>query len=250
MTHFPLALPLLALLSGPLAAAEAPDARRYADCLDLARQRPADGWEAALAWQSLGGGEAARHCGAVALIGLEQYGEAATRLEALAGSSHAEPRLRAGMLAQAAQGWLLEGRLERAVAAQTVALGLTPDDPDLLVDRAMALAEAANYGEARSDLDRALAIAPDRPDALTLRASAHRYLDDAAAARRDVDRALALDPRFADAYVERGILRRLDGDVAGARRDWLAALGVAAPESAAAESARRNIEKIDVKAGR
>ncbi len=136
------------------------DATQYRHCIALARQKPDDGWEEALAWSSLGGGEPARHCGAIALIGLRQYEEGASRLEGLAAISHADAKLRAGMLAQAGQAWLLAKNPERANAAQTAALKLVPGAPDLLVDRAQSFAEAKNYREALTDLDQALVAAP------------------------------------------------------------------------------------------
>jgi tetratricopeptide (TPR) repeat protein len=222
------------------------NAAQYRHCIALARQKPEDGWEEALAWTSLGGGEPARHCGAVALIGLRQFEEGASRLEDLAATSHADARLRAGMLAQAGQAWLLAKNPERANADQTAALKLVPDAPDLLVDRAQSLAEAKNYKEARADLDRALDVAPDRVDALTFRAAAKRYLDDRAGAEADIDRALKIDPLYQDAWLENGILKRLGGDEAGARQAWLKVLEIA-PTSPAADLARRNIELLDVK---
>jgi tetratricopeptide (TPR) repeat protein len=154
------------------------NAAQYKHCVALARQKPEEGWEEALAWTSLGGGDAARHCGAIALIGLRQFEEGASRLEELATSSHADVKLRAGMLSQAGQAWLLAKNPERANAAQTAALKLVPDAPDLLVDRSQSLAEAKNYKEALADLNRALQVAPDRVDALTFRAAAKRFLDD------------------------------------------------------------------------
>ena len=59
-------------------------AKRYGECMATARRRPQDGFEDAIAWRAEGGGTAADHCAAVALIGLEQYSEAANRLERLA----------------------------------------------------------------------------------------------------------------------------------------------------------------------
>ncbi|HLN24958.1 MAG TPA: hypothetical protein VK558_13365, partial [Patescibacteria group bacterium] len=106
---------------------------QYKHCVALARVKPEEGWEESLAWASLAGGDPARHCGAIALIGLKQYEEAATRLEELARDSHGAARLRAGMLAQAGQAWLLAKNTERAYAAQTAALGLVPGAPDLLI---------------------------------------------------------------------------------------------------------------------
>jgi tetratricopeptide (TPR) repeat protein len=222
------------------------DARQYKHCVSLARQKPQEGWEEALAWSSLGGGEPARHCGAIALIGLRQFDEGAKRLEDLAATSHADVRLRAAMLAQAGQAWLLAENPERANAAQTEALKLVPGAPDLLVDRAQSFAAAKNYREALADLDQALQTAPDRVDALTFRATAKRFLDDRTGAEIDVAQALKVDPLYQDAWLEEGILKRLSSDDAGARKAWLKVLDIA-PSSAAADMARRNIELLDVK---
>lgn len=220
--------------------------RQYAHCVALARTKPTEGWEEALAWTGLGGGEPARHCAAIALFGLKQYKEAATRLEELAQSSRRDAVTRAGMLAQAGQSWLLAGEPERAYAAQTGALKLVPGAPDLLVDRAQSLAEARNYREALADLDQALAAAPNRVEALTFRAAAKRFLDDLAGARADIDRAVQLDPAFAEAWLEKGSIDRVSGDDAAARQAWMKVLDLA-PEGGTADLARRNIELLDVR---
>lgn len=233
--------------AGPKAppAGEEDNARHYARCMALAQEKPTEGWEESLAWAGLGGGAPAKHCGAVALIGLKQYGEAATRLENLARTGHEKAGLRAGMLAQAGQAWLLEGAPERAYAAQTAALALTPGAPDLLVDRAETQAALKNYKGALADLDQALAGAPNRADALVFRAAAKRYLDDLKGARIDIDRALAIAPTNADGWLESGILKRLSGDKKGARADWMKVLDLA-PDSPAGDVARRNMELLDV----
>jgi hypothetical protein len=46
--------------------------------------------------------------------------------------------------------------------------------------------------------------------------------------------------------LERGILNRMKGDDGAAREAWLKAIDLA-PESTAADTARRNLEKMDVK---
>lgn len=218
----------------------------YRTCLVLAKQTPMQGWEEALAWQSLGGGEAARHCAAIALIGLGKHADAATRLETLANESVREDQVRAEMLAQAAQAWLLAGNVTRADAAQRGALTLAPGHPDIMLDHAVLLAQVGHYGEAAEVLSAVLRRQPNRVEALTLRASAFRYLDNLPGAEDDVNQALKLDPDFADALLERGMLRRIKGDDAAAREDWLRAIA-AAPDSDAADTARANLEKLDVK---
>lgn len=218
----------------------------YKACLTLAKKNPEAGWEEALTWQSLGGGEAARHCASVALIGLGKYEEAASRLETLANESVQDDHIRAEMLAQAGQSWILAGNIARADSAQRGALVLAPNDPDILLDHAVLLAQVNHYDEAVNILSQVLRAQPNRIEALTLRGSAFRYLNNMPGAKDDINLALKLDPDFPDALLERGIQRRLDGDDKGARADWLRAIDLA-PDSDAAELARKNLEKLDVK---
>ena len=239
----------LALLAS-VAAAEEPNprdpeaAQQYQHCIGLARNSAMEGWHEALAWSSMGGGEPAQHCAAVAMIAMRQFDEGAVKLEALAESSQAAPRLRAGMLAQAGQAWLLAKQPDRAYRAQSRALELVPGAPDLLVDRAQSLAEQKNYQGALQDLDEALKAAPDRSDVLTLRATAKRYLDDFAGAKADIAEALKLDAHNQDAWLEDGIEKNLAADVAGARAAWQKVIALA-PQSDAAEMAKRDLELLD-----
>lgn len=222
------------------------DAKRYTACMQLARTKPADGWEAALTWTGEGGGDPARHCAAVALIGLKQYKEAARRLEDLAKTSHADAPVRAAMLDQAGQARILDGDPSRAYADQTTALQLTPNVPDLLIDRAESLALGAAWQDALTDLNQALALEPDRVDALTYRATAKRMLGDLDGAKWDIVRALQLDPNSVDAWLESGNVKRLAGDATGARKDWQQVLHLAT-NGPAADAARANLEKLDLK---
>lgn len=216
----------------------------YTACMSLARGEPAAAFEQARAWSLQGGGEPARRCAAVALIGLGRYVEAAQRLEQLASEMVADSAgLRGGVLAQAAQAWLLSGEAERAHVALSEALRLAPGDVELLVDRSIASATTGQYWEAIDDLNRALELAPERADILILRASAYRLLDVPDLAGDDLDRALRLDPDNPDGLLERGILRRLAGDTAGARADWTQVVETAAG-TPAADFARANLEKL------
>ncbi len=246
MNRFAVAVLLLAQ-AAPMASAAEPssEARRYAECMDLTRRNPEQGWESALAWGSLGGGEAAGHCGAVALIGLGHYEEAATRLERLAKDSHREPALRAAMLGHAARAWVGAKQTERAQGTLDSALTLAPDSPELRVDRAMLRAERQDFAGAVADLDHVLQRTPRRLDALVLRAAAKRNGNDAQGARGDVMAALEIDPDNLDALLESGILHAQRGNRDQARRDWRRILQMA-PDSAAAESARGHIEKMEI----
>lgn len=238
-----------AFAQAPKTGTPAPDlmkpAETYKFCLDLARSYPEQGNEFAGKWVGLRGGEPAKHCQAVALMGLREYTDAATRLEELAQSSKRDNAVRAGMLAQAGQSWLLAGDTQRAHAAQTAAIKLSPNDPQLLLDRAGTLAEAKNYWEAIDDLNAAIALDPKNAEAFAFRASAYRMVDADDLALDDAERAVALDPNNLSALLERGNLHRMKGRDNEARADWLKILSLA-PESETAKAARANIEKLDV----
>jgi tetratricopeptide (TPR) repeat protein len=237
---------LLLLGASPLHAQRLPavEAEHYARCMEDARQKPAAAFDNANAWRIAGGGHPAEHCADVALIGLGRYAEAGAKLEALADAmAKGPPDLRAQVLDQAGQAWLLAGNPTHAVAALTAAVAVTPDDADLLTDRAEAFAGEKRYKEAIGDLDRALALDGKRVDALVFRASAHRALEEFDAARRDVDAALRLAPEQPDALLERGNIRGITGDEAGARADWRRVAEVA-PNGAAAAAAKDNLAKL------
>ncbi len=222
-----------------------PDAgKRYQDCMRLARTKPAEGLERAIAWEEHGGAGGARHCAAVALFGLGNFDAAAMRLEELAWSLPVDSpdSVRVQLLSQAGQAWLDARKPDKAHAVMSAAVDLAPRDPELRIDRAMALAAAQRYQDAILDLSAALIADPASVDALTLRASAYRLSGRRKAAKADIDRALALAPENPDALLERGILRQLAGDRAGAARDWLRLVNRHADTPAAA-IARRNLKR-------
>jgi tetratricopeptide (TPR) repeat protein len=212
-------------------------AKEYADCMTLARRVPDQALESATAWQAAGGGPAAGHCAAVALIGLGRYKEAASAMEKLA-KEEAKTRtdLAAGLWGQAGQAWLLAGDNDRGLKAQTAALALAPNDVELLADRGVTLAAMGKYWDAIDDFNRAHELARDRADILIYRASAYRLLDSLDLAREDIQEAIRLQPKNPDAYLERGVIKRLSNDPAGAKADWqqVAVLGPGTPAADAA----------------
>ena len=249
----------LLLLTGAAAAAEpakspavpaaprnaAADAATYDRCLKLAKQDPSAAQSLAQAWRERGGAHPADHCAAVALVGLKQYKEAAKRFEELAEAMKTAPvGLRADVLDQAGQAWLLAGDPVRAYAASGQAVSLLPNDPDLLVDQAEAAASAGYFDKAVADLDHVLKADPRRVDALIYRASANRALDRLDPALADVEKALAETPNSVPALLERGNIRRLKGDANGAREDW-ERIGQLAPGSQADMAAKANIEHLE-----
>jgi tetratricopeptide (TPR) repeat protein len=212
--------------------------------MKLARQDPHAAQALAERWGRRGGAHPAEHCAAVALISLGKYKEGAAQLQALAQAMGKAPAsLRADVLDQAGQAWLLAGDSGRAYAAAREAVNLAPGDPELLIDRAEAAAAAGDFGRALADLDHVLKTDPDRVDALIYRASAYRSLDRLDPARADIDKAVAEAPRSAAALLERGNIRRLAGDRDGARHDW-EAVGRLAPGSPEDMAARANIEHL------
>lgn len=224
------------------------EAEAYRACMALARTAPEQAFETALSWQSRGGGSAAVHCSAVALLSHGQYADAGLRFEELAdGLRGDELRLRVDALAQAGQAWLLAGDYQRAHIAQSEALEADPGDPDLWIDRALTRALAENYWEAIDDLNEAENLAPQRADLLIFRASAYRFVEAFDLALEDAERGLQIDPDNPEGLLERGNIRRLLGDEAGARADWLQVVTLA-EGSPAAESAQANLAALDVKA--
>ena len=213
---------------------------QYDACLGQIRTDAEGARSMAEAWEASGGGEGARHCGALALLGMGEPERAAERLEQLGRASRAGAALRASLFAQAGQAWMMAGDGSRAFGATTMGLALAPDDTELLLDRAVALGTLSRFAEALEDADRVLALNPDRAEAWVFRAAANRHLDKVGQAAEDVARALALAPENAEAMLERGIIRQMQGDTAGAKQDWERAVRLA-PGSATADLALQNL---------
>ena len=239
-------LTTLMVVGSPTLAGQAGDADQYRACV-LLTQRDAEGaFESALAWRDAGGGFPARHCVGLALLRLGQPDDAAGRFEKLAEDmSAAGESLVAPVLAQAGNAWLLAGNFARADAVFTTALKLEPENVDLLIDRARALAAGQDFTAALADLNLALSLDPLRDDALGFRASARRNLNHMARALEDAETALIINPYAVDALIERGILRLNAGDRDAARQDWMEVLRLS-PDSPAGSAARYNLEAMDV----
>lgn len=234
---------LLVAIGAPLPAHAADDTPTYAQCLAKIQADPDQAFEDALAWHDMGGGVPARHCQTMALIALGHYGEAASRLEALAREPGAgDARARAEILAQAGNAWILAREAQHAYNALSAALELVPREPDYLYDRARASALGEDFRAARDDLDTLITIVPRDGEAFALRASARRSLGDLAGARADADQAVRLSPKDPDGWLERGTIRHFQGDEEGAGADWRKALTLD-PDSAAGKAAQAILER-------
>jgi len=218
----------------------------YQECVNAIAKKPDDAFEMALIWRDRGGGVQAEHCAALALINLDEPGEAASRLDALAQRQDAGTAAqRAALLGQAGNAWLLANQPENAEAAFSAALRLSAQDAEMWVDRARARAAHQDWANAEADLNTAIGLNKGKADFFVLRASARHAQGNMAGYKSDIDSALAIDPTYPDALVERGAMKVQAGDAAGARADWLQVL-LRAPDSPAADSVRGQIEALEV----
>lgn len=216
--------------------------RDYDACMRLVHDRAEAALEAALAWEQAGGGNGARHCAAMALAAIGNFSAAADQLESLAWDLPPDTpdAARAEVLAQAGQFWLDARQPAKADALLSAAVDLAPGDPEIRIDRAVALAASGRLQDAIIDLSASIVLNPEAVEALVLRASAYRQTGRLAEAEDDLVRALALAPDNAGALLERGLLRRQEGDERSARDAWQAVLKYH-PDGPAAAAARRHL---------
>lgn len=213
-------------------------------CLRLAEAKPAEALESALAWQERGGGDLARLCQALALFHRGDFAAAGTRLEALAPVlGRDDAKAAAGLLGRAGWAYLRAGDAVQADRLYTAALAKLPDDPDLLIDRAFARADAQRFKDAVADLDAAIAKAPGRADAFLYRAGAQKALGALPRALADVNRALEIRPSDPEALLLRGNIKAAQGDLKMAAEDWRS-VDRLAPDTTSARSARANLQRI------
>lgn len=222
------------------------DTDPYVRCLERAAQSPLAAFNEAEAWRARGGGDAARHCAALAILNGGDPRLAAEELQSLADAMRLRPpAMRAQVLGQAARAWMMADDFPRAVTAASVAIGLAPADLELRIDRAEFRAAAGDPRGAIEDLDQVLARAPSRAEALAMRAAARRRMGATDLAAQDVRRALELAPELPEAWLEKGILERLAGRPDAARAAWIRVL-VADPDGPSGDAARAQIEDLEL----
>jgi tetratricopeptide (TPR) repeat protein len=220
---------------------------QYQACISLLDRDPAGALDSAVEWERQGGGDAARHCKALAMIRTGDVEDGALELERVA---QAMPQMKAPLaaelFAQAGQAWIKAGNPQRALYAQNEGLKLNPKDVQLLIDRALTYGASGMYFEALDDLNVAVELAPEDPDVYAMRAAAYRQLETLDLAEENIEQALKLSPSHPGALLERGYLRREKGDAEGARADWLTVIQVL-PGTDIANEAQKNIEKLDIR---
>lgn len=220
------------------------DAPEYERCLQMLDEDPEGARSLADNWAMQGGGEGAAHCAALAMLSLGEAERAAEALERIATRSQAGIAARAAVFGQAGQAWIASGRPLRAHAALSLALALTPADPELLAERAMASLALDRPADALADVEQAVAADASLADGWVIRASALRRLERLAPAADSVAQALRLDADNVEALLERGIIRQAQGDATGARTDWERVIELA-PDGAAADLAAQNMALIE-----
>jgi tetratricopeptide (TPR) repeat protein len=230
-------------LPGPSALETRPDhVRRYTECMQLARMEPLKALPAAEKWIVEGGGMGARHCVAVAMFRSGKHAQAAAQFEAIARDMGQDrPGLRAELYAQAGQAWMEAGAAEKAAAAQSRALELKTNDPDLWIDRGLSYAAMQSWPRAISDFDQAIRLRQDDVEVLVLRAAAWRNARDPGRALVDVNRALSIAPDHSEALLERGLIHLARGSRDAANADFNRVLKLVPPTSPAARRAEAGL---------
>ena len=259
-----LAASLCIFMHASALAQEPTAANRYDDCMQMANEKPAEALNIALLWQEDMGGAPARHCEAVSLFNLAEFGEAGARFELIAedirvglgmptvdGKKYAaDSAMFATMLSQAAQAWLLAGELDRAHDAASRALSIvtkaSPLHIKLLIERAQISAADEDFELALEDIDAALTFEPHNLLALLFHAATHRALGHYSDAKTSIDLAYAIDTKNPTILLERANIAFMLGDKDAARHDLLTILRDY-PDSEAATSAGINLERMALK---
>lgn len=234
----------LVLAAGPAAAVGDYDA-----CLALAADDPARAEVEAARWVAAGGGSAARHCRALALLGLGAGHRAAELMAGIAAEDRAlHDQVRADMLVEAGRIWLGLGALEAGQAAVDRALKLAADPRPALVLSARLKAEAGDWPGAEAALERALARGAPDAGILVLRASARLRLGQLVAARADLAWAAELAPDDPALWLETGALEAAGGNRDAARAAWLKAIELDR-EGPVGAAARLRLQRMEAEAG-
>jgi tetratricopeptide (TPR) repeat protein len=205
-----LILPFALLQADASPATEAAD--RFAQCLARIEADPVNAYEEAMAWAGEAHTLNAYRCAAMALLAQNRHEEGARRLESLAVALNpAQAALRADLLSQAGNAWLLAREPGQARSAFTRAISTIESDPsqlpDLLIDRARAYAMERDWRHAEEDLSRSLDIRPGISLALRLRATARMHQSVFDLAEADALEAARLDPANVDNYLTLGHVR-------------------------------------------
>ena len=197
----------------------------YDLCLDMIETDPQRAEREAGDWARYGGGSAARHCYALALIAIGAPSRGIDELLGIAAEEvDLEPDARADILAQAGDLLLEEGDRVTATVVVEQALRLDARNAASLALRARLKLDSGDLRAAVRDLDEALRLKPGSPRFLALRASAFRRLGQHIEARDDAAFATEAAPDDPAAWLERGRNEAALWDLNSARYSFLEAI--------------------------
>jgi len=226
----------------------------YERCLDAIDEDAILAFDRALSWHDQGGGPPAIHCSALSLIALSQYGDAADRLDGLAQDPNngLSAPIRAQILIQAANAWIMEGFPDQGIESLDAAISLDVRSngisAQIYFDRARAFVLSDDWRSAVNDLGDALQFAPGAQDAKTLRGTGYRVLGELDRAEAEITGVLDDDADYAPALLERGVLSMLSGDEDAARESWIRVLQLDVEEDLKS-SARSYLYDLDFPEG-
>ncbi len=238
----------------PAAMPAAAQSAQLQNCLKLARDNPSDAIDEAEGWlaaaKSMIDRAGAKQCKALALIGQENWSEAAALFLAARDDTPAgEPGERARLGALAGNALLATGDTVAGLDALDHAHGDAHAANDgklngvIQIDRARALVALGRTEEASSALEEARYELPDNYQAWLLSATLSRRQGKLAAAQRQIERAAALMPVDPEIGLEAGVIAVLAGRDQSARLSWQSVI-TAAPGSLAAKTAQRYLDQL------
>ncbi len=180
---------------------------RYSDCITLVNADLDLGRVAAQQWVGEGGGAEARHCLAIADLKAGFPKLAALSLEDIAQRKDAgDDYVRARLLVQAAEAWLIANETAQAQAALDEAMALTPDSGELYLTAAKIYAAEERWQEVITAVNFAEDSGFISAGAFVLRGRARYVYGAFENAANDVVGALSIEPTNIDALVLRGDL--------------------------------------------
>jgi hypothetical protein len=209
-----LLLPLALMQAGAPATVdvEARNAQRFSQCVAMIDDDAGHAYEEAMAWAADDQSVSAYRCAAMALIAQNRAAEGARRLDSLASAVNpAQTGMRAALLSQAGNAWLLARDPAHARSSFTraiVTMQSAPTElPDLLIDRARAYAMESDWRHSEEDLSRALDIRRNDALALRLRATARMHQRSFELAEADALAAARIEPNNVENYLILGHVR-------------------------------------------
>ncbi|MEM9063420.1 MAG: hypothetical protein AAGD13_23415 [Pseudomonadota bacterium] len=217
----------------------------YDVCLEMIATDPERAEREAGDWARFGGGAPARHCYALALLGIGAQSRGIDELLGIAvEETGLEPAARADILIQAGELLLDEPDPVTALVVAEQALRLDAWNVGALTLRARVRMANGDSRAALRDLEAALQYQPGSARLLTLRASVHRRLGRYIEARDDAAFATESSPQSAPAWLERGRAEAALRDRKAARFSFLEAIALDR-DGSVGTSARLALQRMD-----